>query len=253
MSEIDGKGISQLLLSPLFLLNHILGTVVPGAVLILLLALKGNLLLRAGWLNPLFGYKTKVALFVMLAFVFGSMLRLPLQLLALVIKPSSPKPPEEFLKGQPDVVRQIVSAAMTDGVLLARPTLMDRLSHLQTDVAFHIGMGTALAVAALVSGDGSLRLLEGLLGLAMFLVGIRKGMKYNEQVLSVVGIGIVDILGNMTPQQISIAKAAIKSLGLGTIEAQVPLATTETPALASKPESASIEKGPEPEGPALIS
>jgi hypothetical protein len=234
MSEIDGKGISQLLLSPLFLLNHILGTVVPGALLILLLALKGNLLLRAGWINPLFGYKTKVAIFVMLAFVVGSMLRLPLQLIAMAIKPFAPKAAQEatiFLKGQSDVVRQIVGAAMTDGVLLARPALMDRLSLLQTDAAFHAGIGTALLVAASISGDGSLRLLEGVLGLAMFLVGIRNGRHYNEQTLSVVGIGIVDILGSMTPQQISLVKAAIKSLGLETIEAPVPQATTTvTPA-----------------------
>jgi hypothetical protein len=109
-------------------------------------------------------------------------------------------------------------------------------------------MGTALLVAASISGDG-LRLLEGLLGLAMLLVGLQKAKHYNEQALSAVGIGIVGILGNMTLQQITMAKAVIKSLGLGTIEAQ---ATTETPALTSKPETAPIEKGPAPEGPALI-
>lgn len=260
MSEIDGKSISQLLLSPLFLMNHILGTLVPGAVLILLLALKGNMLLHAGWVNPLFGYKTKVALFVMLAFVLGSMLKLPLQLMSMAIKPFVPNPAPEsaFLNGQPDVVRQILGAAMTDGVLLARPPLMDRLSLLQTDAAFHIGMGTALLVAAFVSGDGSLRLLEVLLGFAMFLVGVRKATHYNQQALSIVGIGIVDILGKMTPQQITMAKAVIKSLGLGATEAEVTQEATREPTapssvLASTPESAAIQKEPEPPGPALIS
>jgi hypothetical protein len=228
MSGIDGKGITQLLLSPLFLLNHLLGTIVPGALLILLLALKSNLLLRAGWLNPLFGYKTKVAIFVLLAFVFGSMLRLPLQLLGMAIRPFTPKPAQErnvFLKGQSEAVRQAVGAAITDGVLLARPALMDRLSLLQTDAAFHMGIGTSLLVAALVPGDGSFRWLEGLLGLAMFLAGVKKGRHYSDQTLSVVGIGIVDILGSMSPQQIGMAKRAIKALGLETGPTEAPPVT----------------------------
>ncbi len=258
MSEIDGKGISQLLLSPLFLLNHILGTVVPGALLILLLALKGNLLLRAGWLNPLFGYKTKVAIFLMLAFVIGSMLRLPLQFVVMAAKSFAPKAAQDaklFLKEQPEAVRQAITGAMTDGVLLARPALMDRLSLLQTDVAFHLGIGTALLVAALVPGDSGLRWLEALLGLAMFVVGIRKGSQYTDQVWSAIGTGIAGILGSMTPEQIAMAKAVVKSLRLEAFEAQVPQATTaETPApsstLASKPESIAST---EAQGPALIS
>jgi hypothetical protein len=237
MSEIDGKGISQLLLSPLFLLNHILGTVVPGALLILLLALKGNVLLRNGWLNPLFGYKTKVAIFLMLAFVIGSMLRLPLQLLAVALKPLLPKTAAPvFASGHNPMVQKMIGAIMTDGVLLARPALSDRLSLFQTDAAFHVGIGTALLVAAFVPGDGSLRTLEAVLGTAMFLIGFRKGVSLSNHTVNIVAVGLADIIGGMTPQQLSIAKAVVISLGLDTASVEV------SPTIAAKPEPPGSQK-----------
>ena len=218
MDYLESKGISQLLLSPLFLLNEILGTIVPGALLILLLGLKGNVLLREGWMNPLFGYKTKIAIILLLAFVFGKMLRLPLHFLAAVIRRLKPeKPPEvpDFLKGQSAYVRQIVDAAMAEGVLVARPVLMDLVSFLQSDVTFHIGVGTALLVAACVYGDGAfLRGLEAILGLAMLSLGMKKSVDFANQKERVIGIGLVDIIGNMSVEQMGWAQALMQSFGL---------------------------------------
>jgi hypothetical protein len=119
MTEIDGKAISQLLLNPLFLLNRILGTIVPGALLIMLLDLKGNVLLRNQWLNPLFGYRTKLGMFVMLAFVIGSILRLPLVWVGSLLTLLLPKAPEI------PAIKKMYGAVMTDGVLLANPALID--------------------------------------------------------------------------------------------------------------------------------
>jgi hypothetical protein len=47
--EIDHKGVNQLLLSPLYLFDQILSTVIPGALFMLLLGLKGNAMLRVFW------------------------------------------------------------------------------------------------------------------------------------------------------------------------------------------------------------
>jgi hypothetical protein len=216
MDNLESKSISQLLLSPLFLLNEILGTVVPGALLLLLLGLKGNVLLREGWMNPLFGYKTKIAISLLLAFIFGKMLRLPFHFIGVVLrrfKPEKALEVPDFLKGHSESVRQMVVAAMTEGVLVARPVLMDRVSLLQSDVTFHIGLGTALVVAACIHGDGSfLREIEAILGLGMLLLGFAKSVEYQERTWSAIGIGLVDIIGNMTPEQVGWAQALMKSL-----------------------------------------
>jgi len=247
MGEFDGKGISQLLLSPLFLLNYILGTIVPGALLLLLLGLKGNLMLRNEWLSPLFGYKTKVAIFALLAYVLGSILRLPIQWISALLKLLIPKrlitqetgSPTVLLKGQPPAVEKMLNAVITDGVLLATPSLIDRLSHVQTSATFHIGAGTALLVAAFVPGDGSLRWIEGVLGLGMFYSGLVKAHEFKEHSIAAVGIGMANILASLTPQQIMLAKAAIKSLGLGDVlpgvAEPVPTAPLSAPPTAPRP------------------
>lgn len=236
MSELDSKGINQLLLSPLFLLNTIFGTLLPGILFCLLLGLKGNFLLHQGWSSPYFGYKTKVALFLVVAFVLGSMLKLPFHLISVAIRIARPQlNASTFLPGQPEAVRQAVSAIVTDGVLFARPALIDRLSLVQSDLSFHIGIGTCLIVASLIAGDGSLRVLEGLLGIAMFLMGVRKGVQYQETSIGLIGVGLADILAHMTQPQIAMLKAAIPALGLATKETanqSIEPSTSTTPSAA---------------------
>src|SRR5437879_5407398 len=80
MEDADqNKGIAQLLLSPVFLLHEILGTLIPGAVLLLLLVHKGSPVLRDHpWVSPLFGYKTNIAVFLLFAYVVGKALVLPI-------------------------------------------------------------------------------------------------------------------------------------------------------------------------------
>jgi hypothetical protein len=74
----QAKGLSQLLLSPLFLFREVLGTIVPGALLLLLLAYKGSPALHHVWLDSPFGYRIKIALFLLFAYVVGKALVTPL-------------------------------------------------------------------------------------------------------------------------------------------------------------------------------
>jgi hypothetical protein len=242
MSEFDGKGISQLLLSPLFLLNYVFGTVLPGALFLMLLGLKGNVVLRDAWLSPMFGYKTKVAIFCVLAFVVGSAVRLPLLWLFAFLRFVMPKhlfPKNEVilsqvLKDKSPALSKMLGAVVTDGVLLANSFLLDRLSHTHADAAFHIGTGTALMIAACVPGDGSLRYIEALAGFGMFCAGIKKARLYQEQVLGALGIGLANILAGITPFQVTIAQSVIKTFGLGAM----PTATVVADALAVVAEAA---------------
>jgi hypothetical protein len=86
--DIDNKGVNQLLLSPLFLFDQILNTIVPGALFLLLLGLKGNATLRNVWLIAPFGYKTTIAGFLMLAYIVGNTVKLPLFFLVLLLSSS---------------------------------------------------------------------------------------------------------------------------------------------------------------------
>jgi hypothetical protein len=244
MNEFDGKGISQLLLSPLYLLNYVFGTILPGALFLMLLGLKGNAVLREAWLSPMFGYKTKIAIFCVLAFVVGSAVRLPLLLLFAFIRLTLPKrffPKQEeavlsqFLHDKSPELSKMLNAVVTDGVLLANVSLMDRLSHLQADAAFHIGTGTALMIAACVPGDGSLRWIEAGVGFGLFCAGFKKAYQYKEQLLGALGIGIANILAGITPYQMTLAKAVIKVFGLG---ATGPTATVVADGLAVVAEAA---------------
>jgi hypothetical protein len=79
--EMDHKGINQLLLSPLYLFDQVLSTVIPGGIFISLLCVKGNALVRTLWYESPLGYKTKIAAFILLAYVVGQLVKLPLSLI----------------------------------------------------------------------------------------------------------------------------------------------------------------------------
>lgn len=215
MLEINKQEMNSLLFSPVYLLNQCLGIIVPGMLLLLLLALKGNQLIHEAWFITSLGYKTKVALFLMLAYIIGSMLRAPFHWLAMMIsKRGVDTPIGDQMKGQPPEIIKVVKGAIADGVIFATPGLLDRLSHYQTDGAFHIGIGSALLVASCVPGDGHLRWLEVILGVGMFLAGIRKAHLYKDEVLNVMGIGFAHVLGRMSKEQLVLAGLVFRSLGI---------------------------------------
>ncbi|HSY66290.1 MAG TPA: hypothetical protein VK829_16975 [Terriglobales bacterium] len=102
---------------------------------------------------------------------------------------------------------------MTDGVVLATPGLVDRLSVAKAEAGFHLGTGAALLFAAFIPGDGSLRGWEAVLGLAMLCVAIFKLRTYSDLSTATVGVGLANVLARMSPQQIQIAAAMFSSLG----------------------------------------
>jgi hypothetical protein len=202
--DIDHKGINQLLLSPLFLWDQILGTIMPGTVLMLLLAFKGNATIREVWYNSPFGYKTKIAAFVLLSYVVGNAVKLPVYLFVPLQKKKQEKDllnMPAWLKEQSPEVQKMIHGAASEGALLATPGLVDRVMLWKADAAFHLGTGMALFIAAMVPGDGSLRWLEAFVGLVMIRVAMWKGKQYQDQLLHNTGIGYANLFARMTPQQ----------------------------------------------------
>ena len=220
------KGITQLLLSPLFLLRMILGTVVPGALFLLLLAHKGNPVLRHAWQDSPFGYKTNVAVFLFLAYVVGNALVLPILFIGACkryyhhigtaagkpqsVAPSLPDKPYGAYT-EAEISKDMLSGIVTDGMILSTPGLMDRLSLVHSDAAFHFGTGCALLIAAVFPGD-NLRWVEAVVGFMMLCVGIDKARTLTTTYLQHIGIGLASQLASMSPQQVHVWAAMVKAL-----------------------------------------
>jgi hypothetical protein len=224
MDEVEqSKGITQLLMSPLFLFRQVLGIVVPGALLLLLLAHKGNRVVRNAWLHSPFGYGTKIAISLVFAYIAGEVVTLPfsfilackalIQRTAAVLRtPKAIQPlPSNPLGSNSDAPRNLLRGAVTDGVILSTPGLADRLSLVQSQAAFYVGTGCALLIAAIFPGD-DLGWLEAIIGFAMVFVGTHKAIEFRETYVQHIGIGLASQFGKMTPQQISQWAAFIKTL-----------------------------------------
>src|ERR1700686_1573251 len=137
--EMDHKGINQLLLSPLYLFEQMLSTVIPGGIFISLLCLKGNALLRTLWYESPLGYKTKIAAFILLAYVVGQLVKLPLSLIFTLRKQDDISGLPDSWKKQVPEVRKMLKGMVIDGALLSTPGLMDRLSVIKAEGGFCLG------------------------------------------------------------------------------------------------------------------
>jgi len=233
MLETDNKGVNQLLLSPLFLLDRVLGTLAPGVLLVFLLALKGNRLLGNIWLNPALGYKTKVAGLLFLSYITGTFLKVPHYFISKFAKTPVLEMPPQFHKQTPEVTKAFYTI-FTDGVLWASPRLLDRLSLSKAEVAFHIGAGTALMVASVVPGDG-LRVYECLSGLLLFGVGIWKAHDYAEELYRALAIGAASILGNLNTQQVIMLKSFFETFKKPNVDLQTVPTEGSSEAVATAP------------------
>jgi hypothetical protein len=214
--DFENKGLNQLLLSPLHLFDQLLTTGIPGALFMLLLGLKGNVLIRILWDENVLGYKTKIAAFCVLAFVVGRFVKLPLNLLMSLRTKDDTSNLSEHLKKQSPEVRAMLMGMFVDGALLAMPGLVDRLSVIKANAGFYVSSGMAFLLAAAFPGDGSqARCFEALLGLALLWVGVSKAKEYSKQTLATVGVGLASVVGKMTPDQLKTNAGILKLLLTG--------------------------------------
>jgi hypothetical protein len=223
--DVDNKGLNQLLLSPLYLFDQLLSTAIPGALFMMLLSFKGNLAVRAFWMQNVLGYKTKIAAFCILAFVIGHFIKLPLTLIASLRQNKEDiSGLSEHLKKQTPEVRAMLKGMIFDGALLSMPGLMDRLSVIKAEAGFHLGTGIAFLLAAGFPGDSAhTRWFEAAFGLALLWVGVAKAKAYATQTLATVGVGLANIVGKMTTEQMQINLGILKIVLGGTAEGVVPV------------------------------
>src|SRR6266566_1352125 len=88
MSDLESEakssansGLSQLLFGPVYLIGEAIGFVLPGVLFCLGLLLKGQRAPFAAFDLTFLGYRTRVFVFLLIAFVVGKILTSPLRLI----------------------------------------------------------------------------------------------------------------------------------------------------------------------------
>ena len=211
----------QLLLSPLHLWGDIQTTMIPGVSFLLLMAFKGNLTVQTIWWHSPFGYRTKIAIFLLLSYVAGKLLPLPLSvlrwLITWILKLRNYNPPQDQtnpLSHLPQEQRDIVTGALSLGPILATPGLTDKLAIIQFESAFYLAIGITLIEASLFPSDGYWRLVEVLAGIIIFAAGFTKTKEYEKSYMRHLGVGMANMASQMTHQQSLVLLEMFKKLGI---------------------------------------
>lgn len=238
--EDQGGVFHRLLLSPLNLLHDILGTVIPGGIFLLLLAFKGNAVVRSAWVHLPFGYNTNLAIAIVISYAVGKTLQLAT--FPFWLKKDAEAP--QNLKHLPNESRQMLFGALTEGVFSALPILTDKMAVLHADSAFHAGMALCLIVAGCFPGDGKLRIVEILLGILFLTAGTIKMRLYQDALLRYAGAGLATVIARSSKDQLTLAAAIFRGLGLSGLT--VPIGDQSPPPPSSSDSSSASPPPHEP-------
>jgi len=152
-------GASRILLAPVFLLFEITASLLPGMTLAVLIAFKRNPEFVRTFDHLPFGYKTKIAVGLLLCFVAGRVLCFPGRFLEKWFTDRL----QDDRKKNPDAPESLKHLAV--GIfflpsLFGRSEALTYIMLVRTDCYFSLNTGLALLIASAIPGDGILRLIE---------------------------------------------------------------------------------------------
>jgi hypothetical protein len=183
------QGVDRLLLAPVFLLYEIVSVLIPGLLFVVLLFVKGNHSLVAAMQSQLLGYKTKLSIAALFAYVAGKVFNLPANSL---FKSSVDRWRAEIAKPGPKL--QSSREAFATGVFLlpglfAREHILDYIIVQAMNAAFQLSTGLVLVVSSLFPGD-HLRFVEALVGLVLSVFGYRAFMNLPTILAALLGLAM---------------------------------------------------------------
>ena len=241
----SAPGAHRLLLSPFFLVEDLLAALLPGLVLVVLLFAKGEPSTRAAFATTIIGYKTRIACVVLIAYVIGKVIRMPLALLQswLARSDAVQQAVRRFFPGaksqsvldklDPDV-KTVVLGALAGPLFLSKGSLIDLLMVISAQTGFSLSTGTVLLVASMIPGDGGLHWAELGAGCILFIAGVAGSIKLRDASLL--------LLGTAAARSI----AAMSSTQLQTLVALLPASKDLVAVLAGTPASPKKPDAPEP-------
>jgi len=227
------------LLGPLSLADEIFGALIPGCIFTGLLLFKANWAATRAMAYPLLGYKTKIACALIASYVFGktalSVVTLAQDLLPKLKRKKPQVPTEEPPKERSalDILVRTGSALFAQapeywkvflGGLATGFVKLPILDHYAAERAaslFHLSTGLILALAALVPGDGTVRILEAVIGLILLTRGLVSVEKRKEELAGLAGLLAGSSFAGLQPGQLSkLSKGAIVAAHILTLLAK---------------------------------
>ena len=252
------------LLGPLSLANEIFGALLPGCVFTILLSVK------RGWVNrllsyPLLGYKTKIVIALFASYIAGKVvlsvvtlipdIRKLLQRRAKRKKAKTAKPAQatnllqsignlasSVIDQSPDYFEAFLGGLVAGPALNGKFQALEHFSAYEAGTVFHLSTGLVFLLSAAIPGDGSWRVLEGLLGAILLARGIRSWYARSEFLAGFMGAMLNEYLTSLQPGQLS---AKIKSIwDVLTVLSNTPASPTTKPV---PPTPAPVPVPPAPE------
>ena len=193
------EGLDRLLLAPVFLIYEVFAVFVPGLLFMLLLLLKGNHTIVTALQSSLLGYKTKLAIAALFAYLAGKIFNLPTNYLL-------PWCIQKWSVGLQPQSKQMKNARQTFvlGVFLL-PSLfgtehtLDYFVLTMMNASFQLSTGLVLVVSSLFPAGDQFRRIEGLLGIVLCVVGYRSFVTLPTMLIAMLGIGMSGTLQKILP------------------------------------------------------
>ena len=254
------------LLGPLSLATEMFGALLPGCVFVMLI------LTKRGWVSvslsyPLLGYKTKVALALFVSYIVG---KLMLSVIALIVrfvkwtkeninrkgrKQHPEQKPQNILQLLANLASQSLETSnelrFFIGGLVAAPIvskdsdLFQHYAAAEASSLFHLNTGLAFIVAAVIPGDGALRLLEAAAGVILLVRGIMLEIESTFLVAAMLGASLNKYLSGLEPGQLSAGLKSGWSILNVLLKTQTPVvqqAVTPSPTPNSSAETGSAKE-----------
>lgn len=207
LSVAGKEGLDRLLLAPVYLIHEIFAALVPGVVFVGLLLINGNRVATSLFQNSLLGYRTRLLLALVLAYIFGKISVIPAEV---AIRFSVKRWAKSIAKSESsesrDTVKKLVIGMFVLPAIFKAEHVLDYLILSLTVASFYISTGVTLLVFAVLANGRSIRATSiaiGLLFCARGFVGMQNTFK--ETFAAMLGVALSDRILKMlagTPAEI---------------------------------------------------
>jgi hypothetical protein len=199
MAKTAVGGASKLLLAPVFLLFELTASLLPGMILAVLVALKRNQEFVRAFDHMPFGYKTKIAVGLVLCFVVGRVLGIPARLLEKRFMGRLQESMEKNPDAPAENLKHLAVGVFFLPSLFGKSEALTYMMLIRTDCYFSLSTGCALLIAAAVPGDGIFRLVELGAGLALAWVGCVGFKQAPKALVALFGMSLAGEIEKLVP------------------------------------------------------
>jgi hypothetical protein len=223
------EGVERLLLAPVYLIYEIVAVLFPGVLFIILLLAKGNHSVISAFQNPILGYKTKICIAVVIAYLAGKVFSGPADGLRVHFTAKfSQEAQKPNSKTTQDLAKKFLIGVYFLPGLYASEHALDYLVMTMMNVSFSVTTGIVLLISACIPGDHYLRWVELGVGPLLLIRGYRGYKVSLEFAVYMLGVTLSSEVQKLVPGVAPLQTAAALLNRLAAIQST----TQETPPIA---------------------